>query len=574
MLSLLRVQDLAIIESIEIELGPGLNILTGETGAGKSILIAALGLVLGARGRADLVRSGAERAVVEGLFDIREPSVAARLRSAGVEADGELVVRRELLASGRTRAYVNGCLTTAAQLQALARGLVDISSQHQHHTLVDPTTHIDHLDAFAALGARREEVARAVDALRSARTVRDGARAALRDRAEREDLLRFQLEEVDALAPQPEEDVRLLAERARLAYGTALLDAASGAHHELYGAERSLCSRIARLVAGVVDTGRHDPALAELGERLASAQVELQEAALDLGRYAERLDADPARLRGVEERLDALRRVVRKHGEDVGALLAWRDRARGELADLAAGEDHLERLEAELEALGVTAVGVASALSVARTAAADGLGAAISAELASLGMGGARVAVSVDALRGGGIEVGGARISSSGRDRVEFLIAPNPGEEPRPLARVASGGELSRALLALKRVLAAGGPVGLYVFDEVDTGVGGAVAEVIGQKLSDVAAHHQVLCITHAPQVAAYGTHHLHVYKVVESGRTFSRVRTLSEGERVSELGRMLGGIDVSAATRQAALDLLEAAARRRPASGPALAAK
>ena len=269
---------------------------------------------------------------------------------------------------------------------------------------------------------------------------------------------------------------------------------------------------------------------------------------------------------------------VRKHGSDVAALLAWREGARRELLALEDGEDRLDRLEAEIGRLAAEALRAADALSACRTRAADTLGAAISAELATLGMGGARVAVSVDALRMGGVEVDGTRISAAGRDHVEFLIAPNPGEEPRPLARVASGGELSRALLALKRVLAAGGPVGLYVFDEVDTGVGGAIAEVIGQKLADVAAHHQVLCITHAPQVAAYGDLHLHVDKRVEGGRTFSGVRTLDGEGRVSELGRMLGGIDVSAATRQAARDLLEAAARHRPrecmAMGPALAAK
>ena len=571
MLTLLRVQNLAIIESLELELGPGLNILTGETGAGKSILLAALGLVLGARGQSQLVRTGADRAVVEGLFDVRDPGSAARLRAAGVDVEGELVVRRELLASGRTRAYMNGRLTTAAQLQALARGLVDISSQHQHHTLVDPNTHLAHLDAFAVLAGRREEVGAAVGALRAGRVARDAARRALRDRVEREDLLRFQLEEVDALAPEPGEDVRLLEDRERLAHGAGLLSAAEAGHHALYGAEQALCARIARVVDEVVGAGVHDPALAELGARLCSAQVELQEAALDLGRYAERLDADPARLRGVEERLDALRRVVRKHGADLDALLGWRDAARAELAELGASEGRLESLEAELCALSSAALAAADSLSAARRAAADGLGDAISRELGSLGMGGARVAVSVDPLQTGGVEVGGVRLGLTGRDRVEFLIAPNPGEEPRPLARVASGGELSRALLALKRVLSAGGPVGLYVFDEVDTGVGGAVAEVIGQKLSDVATHHQVLCITHAPQVAAYGDQHLHVHKAVAGGRTFSRVRVLGPESRVRELARMLGGIDVSAATHQAARDLLASARRR---AGPALAAK
>ena len=571
MLSLLRVQNLAIIESLDLELGPGLNILTGETGAGKSILIAALGLVLGARGRSELVRSGADRAIVEGLFDVRDPGCAARLEAAGVDVQGELVVRRELLASGRTRAFVNGRLTTAAQLKALARGLVDISSQHQHHTLVDPATHLDHLDAFASLARARGDVGSAVVAWKSGREAREGAHRALRDRAEREDLLRFQLEEVDALAPEAGEDIRLAEERERLAHGAGLLAAASGAHEALYGAERALCARVARWVEQVVGAGVHDPALAELGDRLSGAQVELQEAALDLGRYAERLDADPRRLRGVEERLDALRRVVRKHGDDLAALLAWRDAARTELDALAVGEERLERLDAELASLAAAALAAADLLSAARQAAADGLGDAISRELASLGMGGARVAVSVDPLQSGGVEVSGTRLGESGRDRVEFLIAPNPGEEPRPLARVASGGELSRALLALKRVLAAGGPVGLYVFDEVDTGVGGAVAEVIGQKLSDVAAHHQVLCITHAPQVAAYGEQHLHVHKVVEGGRTFCRVAVLDPEQRVGELARMLGGIDVSAATRQAARDLLGSARRR---SGTALAAK
>lgn len=571
MLSLLRVQNLAIIESLELELGPGLNVLTGETGAGKSILVAALGLVLGARGRSELVRTGADRAVVEGLFDIRDARLAARLDAAGVEAAGELVVRRELLATGRTRAYVNGRLTTAAQLKALARGLVDISSQHQHHTLVDPSTHLDHLDAFAALAGMRSEVAATVAALRAGRAAWDAAKTALQGRAEREDLLRFQLAEVEALAPAAGEDGQLVEERERLAHGARLLATSSRAHRALYAAEDALCARVSRLVDDVVVAGSHDPRLAELGERLSGAQVELREAALDLGRYAERLDADPARLGAVEERLDALRRVVRKHGEDVAALLAWRDAAHAELADLEAGEDRLEKLQGELGERGVAALAAADGLSAARKAAADELGRAISQELASLGMGGARVAVSVDAVESGGLEVQGARLTASGRDRVEFLIAPNPGEAPRPLARVASGGELSRALLALKRVLAEGGPVGLYVFDEVDTGVGGAVAEVIGHKLADVAAHHQVLCITHAPQVGAFGNRHLHVHKVVEGGRTFSRVRALDAEERVHELARMLGGIDVSPATRQAARDLRSAAIRRRRT---ALAAK
>ena len=572
MLTLLRVRNLAIIDELEVELGPGLNVVTGETGAGKSILVGALKLVLGSRGSPEMVRSGADRAEVEALFEVgNDPAVRARLEAAGAEPGPELVVRRVLPATGRARAYCNGSLATLAQLEELAAGLVDISSQHQHHTLVDPATHLGYLDAFARLDGLAGEVRIAHAALMAALRALREAESRLRDRAAREDLLRFQLAEIDKLDPAEDEVEQLAEERDRLSHAERLRTAAANAEHVIYGADSAVCSKLARVVGDLQDAARHDPALGELAERVAVASTELEEAARDLGHYAQRLGIEPERLAEIEERLHALKRLVRRHGADLSAVIAFRDQARAELDQLDQGEARVEALQAD-QARRLAAAGVqARALSARRHAAAALLGDAMTHELASLGMGGARVEVAVAPIEGRSEElnVDGARLTATGLDHVEFLIAPNPGEEPRPLRKVASGGELSRALLALKRVLAGMGGVGLYVFDEVDSGVGGAVAEVIGRKLAEVARHHQVLCITHLPQVAIYADRHLVVAKRVEEGRTLSTIRPLSEAERVEEIARMLGGIEQNEETRAAAAALL-AGARRREAAAAA----
>ncbi len=563
-LSVLRIKNLAIIDELEVELGPGLNVITGETGAGKSILIGALGLVLGQKGRAELVRTGAAQAEVEALFEVaRDDEARARLMEAGIDVESdELVIRRVLSANGRSRAYVNGTLTTATQLEALARGLVDISSQHEHHTLVDPATHLGFLDAFGELGPARESVAEAHRALKAADEALARSRDAVSARGEREDLLRFQIKEIEELDPQPGEDEALASERARLVHAEKLVAASAGAEEALYSSDDALCATLNRVARAVRDGAALDPALAPHADALEGALAQLEDVARELGAYAQDVRVDPERLAEVEERAHRLRRLVKKHGGDVAGVLARRDEMRAELEGLERVEEEVERLERERAAALADASARARALSTRRREIADALGAAIGRELATLGMGDAKIEVQVEPLaeRRGELAVDGARLSETGIDRVEFLIAPNRGEVPRPLRKIASGGELSRALLAVKRVLAGVGRASLYVFDEVDAGVGGAVAEVIGRKLAEVAAHHQVICVTHLAPIAVYGDRHFRVLKRPVGERTQSSIERLAEAERLEEVARMVGGLEVTASTRKAAREMLSMA--------------
>ena len=565
MLTCLRVKDFAIIDELEIELEPGLNVVTGETGAGKSILVDALELVLGARGRPEVVRTGKELAEVEALIEIHgDGAVRARALAAGIsgeELSDELVIRRVIKSSGRTRAYVNGRLATATQLAEMAAGLADISSQHEHHTLIDPSRHLDYLDAFGQLDTMRAAVSKAYAELRETADALTALGQRARDRGEREDLLRYQISEIDALAPVPGEDVALAAERERLRHAERLATAAGGAEDAISAQDGAVCEVLARVAGDVEDAARVDPRLEPLVAQLEGARAQLEDAARELGSYARQVTLDPDRLAEVEERLDAIRKLVRKYGGSVEAVLAHRERASVELAEMDRHEERLAELDRAHAAALVRAREEAKQLSSRRHAIAKKLGSAISKELGSLGMGDAKVHVDVARVEGrdGELAVDGARLSPTGIDRVEFLIAPNRGEEARPLRKIASGGELSRSMLAIKRVLAGLRPAGLYVFDEVDAGVGGAVAAVIGRKLRDIARHHQVLCITHLPQIAAFADGHFKVAKEVERGRTKSTVRRLSPDERLEEIARMLGGLEITPTTRAAAAEMLTA---------------
>ena len=564
MLALLRVRNLAIIDDLEVELGPGLNVVTGETGAGKSILVTALQLVLGARGRAEHVRTGASSAEVEALFQLGDdPLVRARLEAAELEAGDELLIRRVVQPNGRTRAYINGRLATQSQLGTLAIGLADISSQHQHHSLVDPARHLEYLDAYARLDDLRGQVALAYAKLQHAERERQELLDAIRDRADREDLLRFQVREIRDTAPVAGERAELETERKRLRHAEQLARAAGGAEDAIYAADGSVSEQLARVANELDHAAEIDEALAELAERVRSALSQLEDAAGDLGRYARDVRVSPGRLAEVEDRLDRLNRLCSKFGGTIESVLEHVEAAEAELERLEQHESHLARADAACAKAREEATKIAKKLSTKRHAAAKGLGEKISAELESLGMGGARVIVEMAKIEGErGLEIEGARLSSTGIDRAEFLIAPNKGEVARPLGKVASGGELSRAMLAIKRVLAGLGPMGTYVFDEVDTGVGGAVAEVIGRKLADVAKHHQVLCITHLAQIAVYGDAHFQVTKSVVGERTQSEIARLSDGERLEEIARMVGGVKITARTRAAAAELLEQAQR------------
>jgi DNA repair protein RecN (Recombination protein N) len=577
-LAQLTVRNLVLIERLVVELGPGFNVVTGETGAGKSMVVDALSLVLGGRARPDLVRSGAEEAEVEALFELPPGSrAAAKLEAAGIPSDRELVVRRVIqpaergpergegtaasARAGRSRAYVNGRLCTAAQLAEIAADLCDIASQHESVSLTDPATHLEYLDAFGRLEEERARVAEQVDGLAEVVRELEAASAQERGRAEREDFLRWQIREIEELDPRDGEETELEHERARLRHAEKLQASTRRASERLYEGEGAICDELARLGTELDQAAGIDGSLASLARTIESARAELSDAARALARYADGVEASPERLAEVEERSFRLQKLLRKHGPSTADLLSYRAGLARELASLASASERVAELEAE-RARRVGAAGAAArGLSRKRRDAAEKLADAIGRELSQLGMGRARVVVEVTPTAGAGdaMLVDGARLTRAGMDRVEFLIAPNRGEEPRPLRKIASGGELSRALLALKRVLADQGPAGMYVFDEVDAGVGGAIAEVIGRSIADIARHRQVLCITHLPQIAALADAHFVVDKTEARGRTHTSVRRLSQAERVDEIARMIGGIKVGEAARRAAAEMLKA---------------
>lgn len=564
MLVSLTIDNVVLIEHQVLELGPGFNVLTGETGAGKSMVVDALALVLGGRAKPEVVRTGAREAEVAALFEVEHGSrVAAKLEAAGVPCDRELVIRRVVQAEGRSRAFLNGKLGAAAQLSDLAPDLCDIASQHESVSLTDPATHLEYLDAFGKLETMRDALGEKVAELSSIVKDIERVREAERDRAEREDFLAFQLHEIEELDPSVGEEADLESERARLRHAEKLRNATEGAADRLYEGDEAICDRLSRIGSELDAAAAIDSSLAPIARSVEAARSELADAARALSRYASGIEANPERLSEIDDRWFRLQKLLRKHGPTTTELLAYRDDLKKQLAELAGAGRVLEELEHERDEVLATVAAEARVLSRKRRDAAATLADSIGRELAGLGMGRARVVVDVSpvpAPSAGELPlVDGARLTTSGIDRVEFLIAPNKGEDPRPLRRIASGGELSRALLALKRVLAEKGPAGLYVFDEVDAGVSGAIAEVIGRAIADVARHRQVLCITHLPQIAALADTHYVVGKTESKGRTTSNVRRLSNAERVEEIARMIGGVRVGEAARRAAIELLDA---------------
>ncbi len=550
------------MDSLELELESGFNVLTGETGAGKSIVVGALNLVLGGRASAEQIRPGAAEAEIEALFELGpNEALRARLEAAGVPIENELVVRRVIQTSGRSRAYVNGRLCTASELAVFAADLADVASQHESVALTDPSTHLGYLDRFGKLTEARSAVAEDVESLESIVRSLDSAREAERGRGEREAFLAYQLQMIDSVGPRPGELDELAVERQKLRHAGRLLDLTQGAASRLDG-DDAVVDQLGRVTADVRAALALDPSLEDLARSLESAFSELSEAGRELRRYADRDAIDPSRLPEIEERMYRLEGLARQHGPTLDDVLAARGRIAEELEGLRNVASRIVDLEAERDARLSVAAERARSLSKKRKKASEKLGTAISRELVELGMGGARVTIDVQPLAGAASEltVDGARLGREGIDRVEILIAPNKGIDPRPLRKIASGGELSRALLALKRVLADGGPAGLYVFDEVDSGVGGAVAEKIGRAIADVAKHRQVLCITHLAPIAACADTHFVVSKRDEAGLTTSGVTRVDGKARVSEIARMISGAKVTAAALRAASEMIDAA--------------
>ena len=560
MLSSLTIKDFAIIDRVTLELGPGLTVITGETGAGKSILIEALNLVLGGRASVEVIRTGADAATVEALFDLAEaPEVQARLTAAGLETAAQLVVRRVLSRSGRHRVFLNDSLVTLATLADVVGTLVDISGQHEHYSLLRPDFHLDLLDRMGGLGPMRQTVAAAHEVLAAIDAELEALREAAQKRGEREGYLLFQHQELEAARlDAPDEEDTLEQERRLLRNAEKLRSTARMAEEALYAGDGAATEGLGRAARAIRELAALDPTLEPVANELETAAALAEDSARTLAAYARRVHADPQRLEEIEERLALFAKLRRKHGATLTEIIARREAIAGELARLRGAEEVATELEAAREKAATKLAAAARALTDARRKAAGVLCKAIQIELADLGMGRAVLEMRLEPLAGGaGVKADGLHISARGAEKGEFLMSANPGEAPGALSRIASGGELSRFMLAVKQVIAARDPVETYIFDEVDAGVGGPTAEAIGRKLAAVSASRQALCITHLPQIAAFGRTHLHVEKQVEDGRTVSQVRLLEGEERVHEIARMLGGTKMGEATLKLAREML-----------------
>lgn len=534
MLTLLRVQGFALIDEVEISLGSGLTVITGETGAGKSILVEALGLLRGGRASGDVIRTGADEARVEAVFELPLTSpIRESLQADGRLLDDGLLVRRAIARTGRGRIHLGGGLATAADLAATVGKLCDITSQHDQQLLMDPESQLAIVDAFAdnaeLLGQAKHAFAELGQAREDLQTFDSNARA----RAEREDLLRFQLQELADAELKPGEDEALRAERERCKGAEKFLAACTRGEDALYSGEDAAAGRIAQVAREIGQLAALDPALAPIVESLQAARAQVEDAASSLSHYAGRLKFEPERLTEIEERLFRIGRLARKHGGSVEAAIQRHDAMAKELAELGSFEEGLATRRAALSAAEKRMIALADELSERRRKASRTLGRRIDETLRDLGLAGARVPVVVEERES---------LGGKGRDRIRMLFAPNPGEEPRALDRIASGGELSRVMLAITQALAREGQATTYVFDEVDTGVGGGTAEVIGRKLLAIARHKQVLVVTHLPQIAAFADRHFKVSKESTKTRTTVQVAQLSDSERKAEIARMLGG--------------------------------
>ncbi len=560
MLRHLRATNFAILSDVELELGAGMNVLTGETGAGKSLIVEAVNLLRGGRASADIPRAGADEAVVEATVEVPEDlraRVAGVLEGAGLPSEGDDVfIRRVIARGGRSRCYVNGALTTAARLAELGALLVDLSGQHQHQGLVDPARHLEILDLF---GSAENEVTAMAAAWSELRRRDDAVQALGGDEREREariDYLRYQLDELDGAALAPGEDAALELERARLAAVDQLQAAARTAEELIYGGDEAARDRVAAAVREIDKARRTDPTLDGVAKQLAEIETLIDDAARELSAYADRLEGSipdlGERLAWLDERLALIRRLTRKHAGTLDEVIAKAAELRAELAALTGYDARLAGAQTERAEAEAAAVAAASALAKIRGKAAKRLEKEVAGSLGELGMSAAKLTVVIEPRP----------LGPTGADRIELMLASNKGEDTRPLAKIASGGELSRIMLALKLALRRADEVATYVFDEVDSGIGGATAQAVAAQIRAVASSElgrQVLCVTHLPQIAAYADHHFHVSKTEVSGRTETHVKKLTGTARKDELARMLGGHATSKAKAHAAELLADA---------------
>ena len=550
----IHIRDFVIVDELELEFENGMTALTGETGAGKSVLVDALGLVIGDRASTDVVRHGCARAEIVAGFDISEQTeTRAWLASHDLDDGAECLVRRVIGREGRSRAYINGSSVPNQLLRKFGEGLIDIHGQHEHQSLMHRKVQRQLLDSYAGI---LDEVAALGDTWRQWRA-RQETLAALREarkqRSEHIDLLEFQIQELAELELAEGEIESIEAEHARLANAGRLLETCQRTLASLYEDEASAYGTLSHAVAELGELAEIDSALAPAGELLNNALILIQEAVDDLRRYGDGLDLDPARLNWLDARIAAVQRLARKYRVIAAELPRVLEQARQEREQLEHADEHIEALQSGCDALQGDYDRQAARLSKARRRAAERLGREISDTMATLGMHGGNFSAKVETLTQD-------HSTPAGRDQVEFLVSANPGQPLMPLARVASGGELSRISLAIQVASKGTAIIPTLIFDEVDSGIGGRVAEVVGRRLRELGSARQVFCVTHLPQVAAQAHHHLHVAKLTGKTSTHTHISPLSEAQRIEEIARMLGGVEVTESTRVHAREMIDRA--------------
>jgi DNA repair protein RecN (Recombination protein N) len=557
MLHELSITNFAIIDELHISFDGGLNVISGETGAGKSIIIGAVSLLLGDRATAEMIRTHTDTATVEALFDIEnDRMLQKKLDGMGFSGGGELVIRRVISRAGKNKVQINGQMATLANLAAISESLINICGQHEHQVILCAENHIDILDEFGGCLDARAEYQNIYLRYQQIDDRIGKLEDLLRHRAEKIDLIQFQLQEIQDINPQAGEDDGLAEEKKVLMNIQKLADLANRAYVLLYAEKGCVNEQLKEVLSAIREIHKIDSGLCLSMSDLEGSYVILQEAALGLRDYAKNLTFDAERLSAIDERLDLLNRLKRKHGGTLDALLIRKQEMEEELRRVSGSEEELEKLTKEKNGFAKELREKALALSKLRRQAAVLLKEAIDAEIHDLNMPHAWFFVEFLKSCPGTDNIYGPK----GGDEIEFYLTSNAGEEPKPLHKIASGGELSRIVLALKNVLSQTGSVATVVFDEVDSGIGGATAEIIGRKLKEVSGHHQVLCITHLPQIASFGDRHLRVVKQVAGDRTVTAVEKIDDDQKIEELSRMLGGIKVTETARDHARAMLAAA--------------
>jgi DNA repair protein RecN (Recombination protein N) len=561
MLRELRIKNFAVIDEVALRLGPGLNVLTGETGAGKSIILNALGLISGGRVTADVIRHNQEEASVEASFEELPAAVKDKLDNAGIVLDEDLIIRRVVTRAGKNRVYLGGSLCPLGLLSEIGPAIVHIYGQHEHQTLLKSETHIDLLDAFGELAADVHSMGEKFSAFASAWQAVQHAREQVERRRKERGLLEAQVEEIARARLRQDEEAELQAKKNILVHAEKLYQGCREGEELLYEGDNALVAPLGRYGNKLRELAHVDGALANAAELVQGALAQLEEANMELRRYADKMHFEPGALDQLEDRLSELQRLKRKYNGSVEDILRKQGEAEAELQALDRGEGELPELERAFDAAREKVWQAAGALSAERRRVAKRFKREVEKELKSLGMPHTvfeiRFLEREERTDQPPFFVGGKKIGPTGSDEVEFYFSPNPGEPPKPIARIASGGEVSRLMLAIKSLVLSPGAIPTLLFDEVDAGIGGGVAEIVGKKLKKVAASHQVICVTHLPQIAALADSHHVVQKEIVKGQTATTVRELKARERVDEVARMLGGIKITDRTRKHAEEMV-----------------